>query len=68
MKSKIGIGKKIPFLFLYDMEVKHKENSHPNRVEVIHRFLGDMSPKKDKPLKEYEDINYLENQVEDISQ
>lgn len=74
VKSKIGIGNKIPFLFIYDMELSQQENEDSNRQQNRdsscknnYRSIESMNPKNSMPLKEYEDINYLENQTEDLS-
>lgn len=64
VKSKIGIGRRIHFLFLYDMELSHQENKNPN--ESHRKSVLQMSPKRGQPLKEYEDINFLEHQVEEF--
>jgi hypothetical protein len=64
VKSKIGIGKRINFLFLYDMELRPQENENPNDVQ--YRSIKQMGPKHGQPLKEYEDINFLEHQVDEL--
>ncbi|CAI2385609.1 unnamed protein product [Moneuplotes crassus] len=66
VKSKIGIGKKIPFLFLFDMEMDNSENENPNEAQLQPKEV--LKHTKNIPLKEYEEINYIDSQVEDISQ
>lgn len=67
IKAKIGIGEKVNFLFLYDLFSKDEENEDPNTTSRT-KSKADLSPKRNNsPLKTYEDINYSQNQVENLS-
>lgn len=66
VKAKIGIGKKFNFLFLYDM-YRDDENDHPN-LSQVNKSVAELSPKKnDQPLKDYEEINYHDGQLDNLT-